>query len=62
MFSDDYNFANPKLASNSSSNLKVIEKTPYPGVNRAGHLGNCLQNIKIMGFLILNVTIQQREG
>ena len=38
MFPDDYNVANPKLAPNSSSDVKVIEMTPYPGVNGTGPL------------------------
>ena len=36
MFSDDYSIANPKLTPNSSSDIKVIEITPYPGVNGTG--------------------------
>ena len=36
MFSDDYSIANPKLTPNSSSDVKVIEIPPYPGVNGTG--------------------------
>ena len=36
MFSDDYNNAHPKLAPNSSSDVKVIEITPYLGENGTG--------------------------
>ena len=39
VFSDDYKVANPKLAPNSSSDVKVIEIMPYPGVNGTGPLG-----------------------
>ena len=36
VFSDDYNVTNPKLAPNSSSDVKFIEMTPYPGVSGTG--------------------------
>ena len=38
MFSDDYNVANPRLAPNSSSDVKAIEITPYPELNGTGPL------------------------
>ena len=38
MFCDNINFANRKLAPNSSSEVKVIEKAPYSGVNVTGPL------------------------
>ena len=36
MFSVDNNFANPTLAPNSSSDVKVIEIMPYLAVNGTG--------------------------
>ena len=33
-----YNIANPKLAPNLSSDVKVVEVTPYQGVNGTGSL------------------------
>ena len=38
MFSDGHNFANPDLAPNSSSDLKVIKITPNLVVNGTGAL------------------------
>ena len=34
--SDDNNFANPKLAPNSSSDVKIIETTFYAGIDGIG--------------------------
>ena len=36
MFSDEYYVASPKSAPNSSTDVKVNEITPYPGVNGTG--------------------------
>ena len=52
MFSDDYKVANPKLTPNSSSDVKVIEITPYLGVNGTGPLYLALVSaLKICGGL-----------
>ena len=45
MFSDDNNFANPQLAPKSSSEVKVIKMTPYPGINATGPVYNPTEEI-----------------
>ena len=49
MFSDNSNFETPKLAPNSSSDVKVVEIRPYPGVNETGPLSK----INVSRFLLI---------